>query len=76
MAAASAWPARAPQSRQADAGGPVVISPWPFREPELVVSVEASMLTQLQFRDDAALTAGLCAAPIETLRWTLGRADG
>ena len=60
--------------RQAEDGGPVVISPWPFREPELVVSVEASVLTQLQFRDDAALAASLRAAPIETLRWTLHRA--
>ena len=53
------------------AGGPVAIHPWPFREKEVVVSVEASVLTQLQFKDDAELAAALRAAPIETLRWTL-----
>ncbi|GAB3576033.1 DUF3891 family protein [Hymenobacter daeguensis] len=57
-----------------EAGGPVIIRPWPFREPEIEVSVEAGVLTQLQFRDDAALAAALRAAPIETLRWTLARA--
>ncbi|MBD2722848.1 DUF3891 family protein [Hymenobacter armeniacus] len=54
--------------------GPVHIEPWPFAAPELEVSVEASVLTQLQFRDDAELAAALRAAPIETLRWTLRRA--
>jgi len=51
--------------------GPVHIAPWPFAAPEIEVSVEASVLTQLQFRDDAALAAALRAAPVETLRWTL-----
>ena len=53
------------------AGGPVVISPWPFQAKEIEVSVEASVLTQLQFKDDAELAAALRAAPIETLRWQL-----
>ena len=53
------------------ADGPLVVSPWPFREQELQVSVEASNLTQLQFRDDAELAEALRAAPVETLRWTL-----
>ena len=53
------------------AGGPVVIKPWPFQKQEIEVSVEASVLTQLQFADDAELAATLRAAPIETLRWTL-----
>lgn len=52
-------------------GGPVLVHPWPFREKEVAVSVEASVLTQLQFRDDAELAAALRAAPVETLRWTL-----
>ena len=56
---------------QPEADGPVVISPWPFREKEVTVSVEASVLTQLQFQDDAELAAALRAAPIETLRWEL-----
>ncbi|WP_201984118.1 DUF3891 family protein [Hymenobacter rubidus] len=53
------------------AGGAVVIQPWPFQAAEMEVSVEASVLTQLQFKDDAELAAALRAAPIETLRWTL-----
>ncbi len=53
------------------AGGPVVISPWPFQAPEFEVSVEASLLGQLRFKDDAELAAALRTAPIDTLRWTL-----
>jgi len=53
------------------AGGPVIVKPWPFQQKEIEVSVEASVLTQLQFKDDAELAAALRAAPIETLRWTL-----
>ena len=56
---------------QPEADGPVRVSPWPFQAKELTVSVEASVLTQLQFRDDAELAAALRAAPVETLRWTL-----
>ena len=51
------------------AGGLVSIQPWPFRDAELVVSVEASVLTRLQFKDDAGLAAALRAAPIEVLCW-------
>ncbi|MBD2766991.1 DUF3891 family protein [Hymenobacter sp. BT664] len=54
--------------------GSMHVEPWPFAPAELVVSVEASVLTQLQFADDAALAAALRAAPVETLRWTLRRA--
>ncbi|HEX8329154.1 MAG TPA: DUF3891 family protein [Hymenobacter sp.] len=57
--------------RQPQPGGPVQVAPWPFAAPEIEVSVEASVLTQLQFRDDAELAAALRAAPVETLRWTL-----
>jgi hypothetical protein len=53
------------------ADGPVVISPWPFQAKEIEVSVEASELSQLQFKDDAELAAALRAAPIEQLGWTL-----
>ncbi len=51
--------------------GPVVISPWPFQATKIEVSVEASVLTQLQFKDDAELAAALRAAPVEQLGWTL-----
>ncbi|MDB5235391.1 MAG: hypothetical protein JWR44_2384, partial [Hymenobacter sp.] len=57
--------------RQPRPGDPVLVEPWPFALPEIDVSVEASVLTQLQFRDDAELAAALRAAPVETLRWTL-----
>ena len=56
---------------QPKAGGAVVVTPWPFQLPEFEVSVEASNLRQLQFKDDAELAAALRDAPIETLRWTL-----
>ena len=61
---------------QPAANGPLVVSPWPFREAEFSVSVEASELEKLQFKDDAELAAALRAAPIETLRWELRRAPG
>ena len=61
---------------QPAADGPVVISPWPFAAPKVEVSVEASVLAQMQFHDDAALAAALCEAPVETLCWTLRRAAG
>ncbi|MBC6697377.1 DUF3891 family protein [Hymenobacter sp. BT190] len=53
--------------------GPVQVQPWPFREPRVEVSVEASMLHQLQFAHDAELAAALREAPIETLRWELAK---
>jgi hypothetical protein len=59
--------------RQPQPDGPVQVEPWPFATPEIEVSVEASVLTQLQFQDDAELAAALRDAPIETLRWTLAK---
>ncbi|MDQ2794917.1 MAG: DUF3891 family protein [Bacteroidota bacterium] len=58
---------------QPEADGPIVVKPWPFREAEVAVSVEASVLTQLQFADDAALADALRTAPVETRRWVLRR---
>jgi len=49
--------------------GPVTVTPWPFREQSFTVSVEASTLSQLQFKDDAELAAALRDAPISTLNW-------
>lgn len=51
------------------ADGPIIVTPWPFREKQFTVSVEATTLSQLQFRDDAELAAALQGAPIETLTW-------
>ena len=54
-------------------GTPVVVRPWPFVADALAVSVEASELHQLRFRDDAALAGALRTAPVRTLRWELRR---
>lgn len=51
--------------------GPVKVQPWPFKDDELSVSVEAMVLQQLQFQNDAELAAALREAPIEMLRWEL-----
>lgn len=51
--------------------GPVTVTPWPFREDSFTVSVEASILRQLQFKDDTELATALREAPIETLTWNL-----
>ena len=52
-------------------GTPVTVRPWPFTAPEFDVSVEASQLRELAFKDDAALAQALREAPVTTLRWTL-----
>ena len=56
---------------QPDPGGPMTITPWPFREEAVTVTIEVSLLTQLSFRDDAELAAALRVAPVETLTWEL-----
>lgn len=58
--------------RQPDGPGtPILVSPWPFASKELIVTVEAKMLHQLQFRDDAELAIALHYCPTQTLSWTL-----
>lgn len=58
--------------RRPDPAGPVLLHPWPYAEVKRVeVSVEACVLTQLAYSDDAALAAALRAAPVQVLRWTL-----
>lgn len=54
-----------------DEAGPVQVEPWPFGSPQFGVSVEAAVVGQLQFQDDAELTQALREAPIQTLRWEL-----
>ena len=53
--------------------GPITVQPWPFRDKEFVVTVEATILHQLQFKDDAELAAALREAPIETLSWEFNK---
>jgi hypothetical protein len=52
---------------------PVVIEPWPFAEATFEVSVEASILTQLVFQNDAELAEALRTAKIEERRWVIGK---
>ncbi len=51
--------------------GTVEVLPWPFETPSVTVTVEASYLPQLQFKDDAALAEALRKAPIKTKTWEL-----
>ncbi|WP_045689002.1 DUF3891 family protein [Hymenobacter sp. AT01-02] len=55
------------------AEGPITVHPWPFQETQFTVSVEATVLHQLHFQDDAELAGALREAPIETLRWELAK---
>jgi len=52
-------------------GTAVVITPWPFTAKELIITVESQELHQLQFHDDAELSAALHHSAINTLSWTL-----
>lgn len=47
----------------------VYVNPWPFKEPEFTVEVEASYLSQVKFNADAELTQALKQAPIKVLEW-------
>jgi hypothetical protein len=51
--------------------GSVEVDPWPFEDSGFQVSVEASYLSQLQFRDDAELADALRQAPVKTKTWYL-----
>ncbi|GGK76781.1 DUF3891 family protein [Rufibacter glacialis] len=51
--------------------GPVRVSPWPFQDQEVTLTVEARYLTQLQFKSDQALTQALAQAPIQQKSWLL-----
>ncbi|QHL88513.1 DUF3891 family protein [Nibribacter ruber] len=53
------------------ATGDVQVHPWPFQEKELEVSVEASLLIQLQFSTAKELAAALQAAPVQRLVWKI-----
>ncbi|RYU78320.1 DUF3891 family protein [Hymenobacter persicinus] len=53
--------------------GPLTVTPWPFKAQQFTLSVEASLLAQLQFKDDTELAAALREAPIETLNWEVAK---
>jgi len=50
--------------------GSVGVKPWPFKEEQFTVSVEACSLSQIKFADNASLREALQKAPIKTLAWT------
>jgi hypothetical protein len=58
---------------QRSADQSVVVTPWPFVADAFTVSVEASVLRQLQFHDDEQLSTALKEAPILVLPWELRR---
>ncbi|WP_181305159.1 DUF3891 family protein [Rufibacter sp. XAAS-G3-1] len=51
--------------------GTVRVSPWPFQEKQVALSVEARCLTQLQFSSDQELSSALEQAPITRKEWLL-----
>ena len=53
--------------------GDLQVSPWPFQKNNFTVSVEASYLQQLQFKDEAELTASLDQAPIRVKSWHISK---
>lgn len=48
----------------------LVIEPWPFRKTSLSVSVDACYLSELSFKNQAALTKALKDGSVAELRWT------
>ena len=48
------------------------VTPWPFRDPTLVVRCEARRLTE-RYSDEAAMRAALASAPLETLEIRLAQ---
>jgi len=51
----------------------VQVNPWPFQQKSFSVSVEASYLSQLQFKDETELTQALQLAPIRFRTWHIGK---
>lgn len=49
----------------------VSVNPWPFRENNFRVSVEARELSQLKFENDKELQKALRAAPVKIKEWNL-----
>ncbi len=50
--------------------GTVQVTPWPFARQEFTVHIEATELSQMAFKDNAALVSALKQAAIKTLTWT------
>jgi hypothetical protein len=57
--------------QQAD--GTVIVKPWPFEEDRFELSVEASYLTRLSFKNDEALLDALKNSTIKDKSWIVSR---
>jgi len=53
--------------------GLIKVNPWPFELKQFQLSVEASYLNQLQFKNEAELTLALQVAPIRVKSWEICR---
>ncbi|KAA5549275.1 DUF3891 family protein [Adhaeribacter rhizoryzae] len=53
--------------------GLIRVTPWPFEPKIFTVSVEASYLTQLQYKDENELTEALQTAPIRSKSWEISK---
>lgn len=50
--------------------GLVTVKPWPDREKQFAVNVEACDLFQVKFESSAELSQAFQSAPIKVLEWT------
>ena len=55
--------------------GSLGVAPWPFKQKEFDVHVEARQLEQLKFESDEELATALMAASVKELRWTFRQKD-
>ncbi|NJL21718.1 MAG: DUF3891 family protein, partial [Leptolyngbyaceae cyanobacterium SM1_3_5] len=57
------------------ADGCITVVPWPFQDDRFTVNVDALMLNQLQFKDNAELVEAMQTAPAESLEWTFVKTE-
>jgi hypothetical protein len=51
--------------------GTVTVHPWPFEEPEFTVSVETTIVQELQFKNDEELLSAIKASEVRPKVWQL-----
>ncbi len=54
--------------------GPVMVTPWPFEPAEFSVTVESTLIRQLQFKNDPELMAALKTSEVRPKVWQLRKA--
>lgn len=55
--------------------GHISVEPWPFEKDKFTVNLETVKLSELKFKDNAALKAALKNAPIEVLEWQFAKSS-